>query len=204
MSVSTAPISLADVQTIAVNQMAQHGLLAEGWFFSFDRAKKRLGACHYGPKKITLSAILTPTCTPETIQNTILHEIAHALVGHKAGHGPVWKAKAISIGCDGKRCGTAGEIAEKPEFRWIATCPGCFQSLGMHRAPGRVRACIGCNPTGFNWNFRFKWTEWGVPRNADEMPIKFYMEYKYLEMKYADSVYSELDNLLLTNEDANV
>ncbi len=96
------------VMIMALDLMGQHGLIRNGWTFHIDRAKNRCGCCFYFKKRISLSRFyIHDPCVPDhDIRNTILHEIAHALVGYAAGHGPVWVAKAKSIGCDGKRCNT--------------------------------------------------------------------------------------------------
>jgi hypothetical protein len=107
--------------------MNQHGL--DGWGFKFNNRKACAGVCKYGLKMIELSKvyITSDKTTKEMIRNTILHEIAHALSGHKAGHGPVWKAKAIAIGCDGKRCCNAFS-----EYKYKMVCgKGC--ELGRHK-----------------------------------------------------------------------
>ena len=58
-----------------------------------------------------------------------MHEIAHALVRKGHGHDAVWKAKALSIGCDGQRCGHSFTSTERPyELR-------CDASHGFHLSP---------------------------------------------------------------------
>lgn len=41
------------------------------------------------------------------LRDTVLHEIAHAIAGHKAGHGPAWKAIARKVGARPVRCSAA-------------------------------------------------------------------------------------------------
>lgn len=96
-------MELIAARTIALDLMSLHGLPARGWTFAFDNAKRRLGVCKYGTKQITISRFMVGAADEETVRQTMLHEIAHALVGKGAGHGPVWKAKAASIGYTGKR-----------------------------------------------------------------------------------------------------
>jgi len=91
-------MELIAAQTLATELLTRHGLTAEGWTFAFDRAQRRLGACKYNRKQITISHYMTVAADRHTVHQTLLHEIAHALVGHAAAHGPVWKAKAASIG----------------------------------------------------------------------------------------------------------
>jgi len=94
-------MELIAAQTLATELLTRHGLTAEGWTFAFDRAQRRLGACKYNRKQITISHYMTVAADRHTVHQTLLHEIAHALVGHAAAHGPVWKAKAASIGYTG-------------------------------------------------------------------------------------------------------
>lgn len=174
----------ADVSKMAHELMYQHGLIAENWRFSWDRAKKRLGCCKYREREISMSKLLTPGQTLAQIQNTILHEIAHALVGHKHGHDHVWQAKAIEIGCDGKRCGTV-DPESRPAYTWYSTCDDCGHRVGMHRAPGRVRSCGKCAPWGFSWNHVTSWEKDGQTAYVEDMPEKFQREYNLLRSHYA-------------------
>jgi hypothetical protein len=172
----TDNVLLADVTVFALNTMLEHGLIENGWFFSFDRAKKRLGACHHDRKMITMSRHLTVGQTYEQIKNTVLHEIAHALVGPKHGHDAVWKTKAIEIGCDGERCGQANEGVA---YRWVGRCWDCDYSVGFHRAPGRVHLCPRCtkNHGGNGFDFILEWSEFGQSAEIGDMPEKFRNEY---------------------------
>ena len=87
------------------------------------------------------------------MRETILHEIAHALAPRGAGHGPVWRALAQSIGCNGSRC-YGSEVAQpKPKFR--GTCPGCNRVIYRHRRT--AIACGKCAPT-YNAKFAFIWS----------------------------------------------
>lgn len=95
----------------------QHGLI--GWSLCYDRAKRRLGQCRYRTKQISLSSHMVKGDSDANIRDTLLHEIAHALVGHRAGHGLVWRAKAIEIGCTGERC---GHIETVVEAKYIYKC----------------------------------------------------------------------------------
>ena len=109
----------------AIKYMTKHHLIRDGWKFKFDYPKNRAGQTNYTTKTITLSKhyIHSVTVSREMIKNTILHEIAHALCP-KEHHNKVWKAKAISIGCDGKRC--CKEFMTKDQFKYIYECgEGC-------------------------------------------------------------------------------
>jgi predicted SprT family Zn-dependent metalloprotease len=83
------------------------------------------------------------------VLDTILHEIAHALAGHKAGHGPAWKAKCAQIGAKPKRC--FGREIKMPDGRWRAVCGGCRKLFSQHRKPKAATAtsyfyCKLCGP----------------------------------------------------------
>lgn len=125
-------MNLAKAQTIATGLLKEHGLYAQGWRFDFDTAVRRFGCCKYSQKRITLSQKLTSLNDEARVTNTILHEIAHALAGHKAGHGPAWKAKAVMIGCDGERLYNSAVVAT-PERRYKGTCPNCSRVITRHR-----------------------------------------------------------------------
>lgn len=123
---------------LARQLMDSHGL--KDWDFYFDTAKRRFGVCRYREKRISLSAALTHLNTEEEVRDTILHEIAHALAGPRAGHGPLWKAKALQIGCKPERC--YGEEIVKPAATYVTECPGC----GKRGQAMRMRdvACGAC------------------------------------------------------------
>ena len=120
---------------LAYSLMKQHGLTDAGWHFSFDRAKRRAGACHYSKRTITMSSTYVSLNTEDSIRNTMLHEIAHALAGFRAAHGAEWVRVAKSIGCDGKRC--TSEAITDVKARYEAYCPtGLHLAAQYHRRPG--------------------------------------------------------------------
>lgn len=120
--------------------MDEHGLIDKGWFFDWDRAKRRFGCCNYTKKRISLSLPLTKIRDPDNVRNTILHEIAHALVGRGHGHDSIWRAKAIEIGCNGDRCSRDAKIKGK----WVAVCPQGHEHY-RHRKPIRSVSCGLCS-----------------------------------------------------------
>jgi hypothetical protein len=185
---------MADVQMLANNLMFEHGLLDQGWFFNFDRSKSRLGLCSHSNKIISMSKYLTPLRPYDENKDTILHEIAHALVGGGFGHGAVWQLKCVEIGARPERCGTIDPEAERPEFRWTASCDACGAETGMHRAPGRVRSCLHCHPGDFSFDHLLTWREFGKRVHNANMNPKFAAEYNLLLMR-AD-VEQKFDKLL--------
>lgn len=95
------------------------------WNIRISRAVKRLGSCQYSKKTISLSSNFIETGTEASILNTILHEIAHALCPGD-GHGAKWKAKAIELGCDGKRCAEGLKLNLKYNFECDKGCRASY------------------------------------------------------------------------------
>jgi hypothetical protein len=73
-------------------------------------------------------------------------------VGPGHGHGFVWKNKALSIGCNGERCGHM----EVPP-RYIVECPSCKRTFGRNRKSNRRASCLHCAPHGFDERFLMVW-----------------------------------------------
>ncbi len=139
--------------------MDEHGLT--DWEFGWDRAVRRAGAARHRLKQITLSAKLMKQFPASQARDTILHEIAHALVGPGHGHGPVWKAKAASIGARPQRCYDSS-IAKVPG-NWVGTCPA-GHTVDRHRVPKHVLSSCGrCAPGRFTDKHLLRWTWRGIP-----------------------------------------
>ncbi len=151
-------IDLNDIEVLAIQLMTEHGLIngkfngSFDWTFGWNNQKSTYGLCHYSSRKIELSRILTPLCSPEQINDTILHEIAHALAGVHNGHNKIWKDKAISIGCSGTRCGDYNVLLK---CKWIATCPKCNHIVYKHRQANL--SCGICTKT-YNPKYKLQWT----------------------------------------------
>lgn len=122
--------------------MARHGL--NDWHFRFTHSLARFGQCSYSKKTISLSKHLTLLNDESLVRNTILHEIAHALVGHKAAHGPAWRAQALAIGCDGRR--TYNDNVAAPPRNTVGVCPGCLREIRRYRR--RALYCLPCHNAG--------------------------------------------------------
>ena len=127
-------MDILQARILANHLMEHHELKSKGWRFAFDDSLKHFGCCNYTKKVIFLSKPMVLTITEEKTKDTILHEIAHAIVGHEHHHDEVWKKFAISIGCNGERCGnlekesiseTRLEKFNKLKYKYTYTCPSC-------------------------------------------------------------------------------
>lgn len=141
-------MKLSEAANLARQLMNQHG--AGHIPFKFDRAKTRLGACHWKRNKITrvieckhitLSREITLLNEEECVRQTILHEIAHFLSGPGVNHSWKWRKIALSIGCDGKR---TSATHKEPEARYKGRCLGCGKKFTMYRRPKGRRRCLTC------------------------------------------------------------
>jgi predicted SprT family Zn-dependent metalloprotease len=150
-------MDLADAFALARGLLDAHGLGA--WQVEFDAAKRRAGVCHFGQRRIGLSAPLTRLHEEEQVRDTILHEIAHALAGPRHGHDAHWRAIARRIGCSGERCVPAD--APRVPAPWLGTCPS-GHTVERHRRPERVATCMECS-RGFDLAHLFTWTFHGRP-----------------------------------------
>jgi hypothetical protein len=130
-------MNLAKALDLMFDLMRQHGVYDQDWRPTFDRSVRRLGNCNYGKKIISLSQHATLVNDEAAVRLTILHEIAHALCGFHEGHGPVWKAKCLEIGGDGKRC---GNIAVKAPHKYQMWCEDCRYTWKYYRRP-KVGPC---------------------------------------------------------------
>ena len=138
-----AELTLAAIETLAEQLIKKHqksGELAKGWRFGFDFAEKRVGACCYEHKIITLTLHFCLKATKAEIRETILHEIAHAIVGPKHGHDKKWQETARKIGSSAERCYT-GRARAVP--RWKGHC-GCGNTWKRQRL-WKGSSCPDCN-----------------------------------------------------------
>jgi predicted SprT family Zn-dependent metalloprotease len=144
-------MNLDDAELLAERLMRLHRVPRD-WSFGFDRSRVRFGRCDYRRKLISLSRYLVELNSEEEVRDTILHEIAHALLPRGAGHGPAWKALALSIGCNGQRC--YGREVARPAPKYRGTCPNCQRVIFRHRRT--AIACAKCSDV-FDPRFLFRW-----------------------------------------------
>lgn len=174
-------MNLRDIETQAKALMNLHNV--GHLTFGFDNGKRRIGATHFMagvPVKITLSKHFAALLTPDEIRETVLHEIAHAIAGHKAGHGPAWKAAAIRVGAKPERCATA--VTARPEAAVQGKCPNCDFVHQQHRLPMRVSYCPTCVKAGRsqfgNKSDALIWHKNGARVALSDMPARYQTEYK--------------------------
>ncbi|PAP76206.1 SprT-like domain-containing protein [Rubrivirga marina] len=121
-----------------------------GWSFGFDRARRRLGACHPTGRRITLSAHLTRTLSAAEVEETLRHEVAHAIDVERRGetsHDATWRAIAIACGARPERCHT-GTLPADPTAPYLASCPSCEAHHDLYRQPIHPRRCSACARAG--------------------------------------------------------
>jgi len=132
------------------------------WEFLFDRAKVRLGACHFQKQHISLSREFVRLNGEKICRDLILHEIAHALCGPKVGHGQAFKRKLAEIG--GEKF--SKKDVQLPLRKFTATCETCGQTFQAQRR--RNVACLKCcrkfASGKFSQRFAFKFV-----KNAQEV-----------------------------------
>lgn len=152
--------SLREVRDLALDLMQRHGL--HDWRFRFDMARARYGFCSNHKRVISISMHLAMMNPIRKTRVTILHEIAHALTpGHN--HDAVWRAKAIEIGSDGKRC-YGSDVRAPGANLYVAACPNCQRIVSeiRLRKPG-ARACGVCcrnhNGGQFSAEFLLEWRQ---------------------------------------------
>jgi len=142
------------VETRAAELFALHQL-DSAWIFSWDGAKTRFGQCDHRRRRITLSKHLSAMGTEYEVEQVLLHEIAHALVGARAGHGPIWRHKAQSLGYQGGRTHTTDSSID--HAKWLGRCPKGHEVLRFRR-PSRPMSCAKCERR-FNPQHLISWSE---------------------------------------------
>ena len=152
-----------EVTALALQLMSEHNLNWPAWGFRMSRSKNAIGFCqynHFNGGMITFSKNFLHLADHE-IRDTILHEIAHAIAGHKASHGPEWKAVCRRIGA--KPDANADLKSEdKVAFKWTGICPnGHASQRHALTEKGKRMACGKCcrelNDGRFDARYKFEW-----------------------------------------------
>lgn len=133
--------------------LKQHQLWPH-WSFSFDRAKRRAGACKYRERVISVSQYFVEASSLQEFDQVMLHEIAHAIAGPGAGHGPVWRATARKIGYTGGRT-LNKEFYSREQAPWLGLCPNAHRYYRF-RKPSKLSSCPACH-RGFSMNYVITW-----------------------------------------------
>lgn len=136
-------MKLNEVENLALELMAQHGLLQAGWVFRFNNRRLLLAFCRKDKREkvIEVSRIYSTHADWESINDTLLHEIAHALVGPEKGHGDEWKEMCFLIGA------IPLEYNNRPiNGFWNATCSTCERIYSQFNQPSVVKqySCVFC------------------------------------------------------------
>ena len=143
------------------NLMEVHGLKTsgpDGSTFRWSNARSQAGSCDSRRRVLRLSRPIAELWGPEGMRDTALHEVAHAIAGHKAGHGPEWKAVCQRIGAKPERCYTVTKNTPMPAARYTGTCPSGHAHT-RQRAGRRPVSCGLCAPGGFDRRYMITWTE---------------------------------------------
>lgn len=124
-------MKISDVEKLALEIMAKHGMKAPYWKLKFIKNKSVAGRCYKSnwngkrnlSGRIELSIPYVEAFGMNEVVETIRHEVAHGLTDPKyRSHGPEWKANAKLVGSNGSRCVSID--APKIESRYLGKCPG--------------------------------------------------------------------------------
>lgn len=137
-------MTIQDIVALARAEADKHGFAHVP--IKTDSSRRRLGGCgHRGTEILyfTFSAILMPLVSDAEALDTIRHEIAHAKAP-TAGHGLMWQAQAIAIGCKPQACSGADIDAKMAGYKYIAACACGPHTHGKSRRPTRSVMCSTC------------------------------------------------------------
>ena len=139
-----------DLMECLGRQLLGEGLAARGWTFRFDRARRRLGACHGARRRITVSAPLAAALPAADVEDTLRHEIAHAVDVERRGrtnHDAAWRSLAVACGARPERCFT-GPLPADDAAPYRAACPTCGAEAALYREPVHPPRCRACARAG--------------------------------------------------------
>ncbi|MEY4366727.1 MAG: hypothetical protein RLZ28_142 [Actinomycetota bacterium] len=147
-----AATKLSVAQAMSLATMARH-LDLEVWGFRFDNGKRRAGQCNYTERVISISKHLVEHHPLEEVQQVVIHEIAHALCGKDAGHGPLFKKQAATLGYRGRNF--SGREIAAAEASWVGHCRAGHVHY-RYRKPTRALSCGLCSKT-FSRSNQIEW-----------------------------------------------
>lgn len=136
-------MNLTDAKLIAVAEMEKWKLDKMGYHFGWHSSYKTLGKCSYKKRIISLSKSLTLANSKDQMLDTIRHEIAHALAGPYAGHGAVWKAYCLRVGCKPEQYARYDETV-RPRGKFNYYCERCEIHVPSTRQWKKRKGCSAC------------------------------------------------------------
>jgi predicted SprT family Zn-dependent metalloprotease len=125
---------------LARSLMSQHGL--GDWKLRVTKARWIYGSAIQEWKQLELSGPMIVVNDVDAITDVVLHEVAHGLVGQKAFHGPLWKAKALEIGARPLASYIGSGVVVIP-YRWKGIAPCGHEFLAMQRTRRSCGECAG-------------------------------------------------------------
>ncbi|MDO5700832.1 MAG: SprT-like domain-containing protein [Bowdeniella nasicola] len=164
-------MNLAELERYARALMDREGLT--DWTFGYDRARRRVGCCHHGPRKITLSRHLMERYPQDLAREVVIHEVAHALVGPDVHHGPAWRAQVLRLG--GTPRVTAHPDAPRPNARWLGLCACGATFPRLNRPAGwRDVRCASCLEAGRGGHLTWRRVPEESPKDSpgDQLPLE--------------------------------
>ncbi len=115
-----------DIRQETWEQFPEYSNIISGISFRLsNKMTRKAGIAYYRNNIIKLSIPLL--CNPENekdIRETVLHEIAHLLTPYQR-HNEIWRAVALKIGSNGKRCHSMAVTRKKREGWETIACNKC-------------------------------------------------------------------------------
>jgi predicted SprT family Zn-dependent metalloprotease len=144
-------MNLTLAQRLAEHLMAKWEVGSE-WVFVWSNGKRQLGAAVWSKpnakrfrRELRMSRHLVRNNGEDEVRDTILHEIAHIKAGHEAGHGPLWKHWARTVGAKPVRCADTSEV-KMVQPLYIVVCTLCESVTSKKHRRVRLarRYCRSC------------------------------------------------------------
>jgi hypothetical protein len=103
------------------------------------------------------------------VLGTLVHELVHAAVGLQAGHGPLFRKLAVSLGLVGKMTSTEAGPELAATLRQLAVQVGAYPhaTLDSNKSPVKKQSTrlikLACPKCGYTVRTTQKWIEQGLP-----------------------------------------